>query len=144
VAFACDFIYETRSAKEFDKSNRYNIGVFHQPLRRKYKMSRIKVGDEVVVLSGKDKGRKGKVIERIPKKDRIIVEGVSITKRHIRATRRGQESGIVEREAPIPSCKVMLICPRCGKNARIGIKISEMDEEKEKLRICKKCNEVID
>ena len=74
--------------------------------------------------------------------DKIIVEGISITKRHIRATRRGQESGIVEREAPIPSCKVMLICPRCGKRARIGIKISKVSEEK--LRICKKCGEVID
>jgi len=107
-------------------------------------MSRIKIGDEVVVLSGKDKGKKGKVIEHIPKEDKIIVEGVGITKRHIRATRRGQESGIVEREAPIPSCKVMLICPRCGESTRIGVKISQVDEEKEKLRICKKCGEVID
>jgi len=107
-------------------------------------MSRIKKGDEVVVLSGKDKGKKGKVIECIPKEDKIVVERINITKRHIRATRRGQESGIVEREAPIPSCKVMLICPRCGKRTRIGIKIFEVNEEKEKLRICKKCGEVID
>ncbi len=107
-------------------------------------MSKIKVGDEVVILSGKDKGKKGKVIERIPREDKIIIEGISIAKRHIKATKRGQESGIVEREAPVASCKVMLICPRCGESTRIGIKISQMDEEKENLRICKKCGEVID
>jgi len=108
-------------------------------------MSRIKVGDEVVILSGKDKGKIGKVIERIPKENKLVVEGVNVVKRHIRARRRGQESGIVEKEAPIPSCKVMLICPRCGKRTRIGVKITELAEgEKEKLRICKKCGEVID
>ncbi len=109
-------------------------------------MSRIKVGDEVVVLSGKDKGKVGRVIERVPKEDKVVVEGVNIVKRHIRARRRGQESGIVEKEAPIPSCKVMLVCPRCGKRTRVGVKIVKVEEieEKEKLRICKKCGEVID
>jgi len=107
-------------------------------------MSRIKVGDEVVVLSGKDKGRKSRVIERIPQEGKIVVEGINIVKRHIRATKRGQESGIVEREASIPPCKVMLICPRCGKRTRIGVKMIKAGEEREKLRICKKCGEVID
>ncbi|MCD6574194.1 50S ribosomal protein L24 [Candidatus Aerophobetes bacterium] len=108
-------------------------------------MPRIKVGDEVVVLSGKDKGKVGKVIEKIPREGKVVVEGVNITKRHIRARRRGQESGIVERETPIPACKVMLVCPRCGKRTRVGVKISVIDQgEKEKLRICKKCGEVID
>jgi len=109
-------------------------------------MSRIKIGDEVVVLSGKDKGKKGKVIECIPKQDKIIIEGMNIAKRHVKATKRGQESGVIEREAPFFSSKAMLICPRCGKNARIGIKTSKINEEegKEKLRICKKCGEVID
>lgn len=108
-------------------------------------MSRIKVGDEVVILSGKDRGRVGKVIEKIPREDKLVVGGVNITKRHIRAQKRGQESGIVEREAPIPSGKVMLVCPRCGKRARVGVKVTSLEEgEKEKLRICKKCGEVID
>jgi len=108
-------------------------------------VSRIKVGDEVVVISGKDKGKVGRVIERIPKEDKVVVEGVNIVKRHIRPRRRGQESGIVEREAPIPSCKVMFVCPRCGKKTRIGMKINVLEDgEKEKLRICKKCGEVID
>lgn len=108
-------------------------------------MSRVKVGDEVVILSGKDRGKVGRIIERIPREDKIVVEGVNIVKRHIRPRRRGQESGIVEREAPIPSCKVMLICSRCGKRTRIGIKITLPEGgEKEKLRVCKKCGEVID
>lgn len=108
-------------------------------------MSRIKRGDEVVILSGKDRGKVSRVIERIPKEDKVVVEDVNITKRHVRARRRGQESGIVEREAPIPSCKVMLICPRCGKRTRTGVKITSLGEgEKEKLRICRKCGEVID
>ncbi|MEA1965440.1 MAG: 50S ribosomal protein L24 [Candidatus Aerophobetes bacterium] len=105
-------------------------------------MSRIKVGDEVVVLSGKDKGKRGKITERIPRKDKLIVEGINIMKKHIRPTRRGQESGIVEREAPVHASNVILICPRCGKRTRIGIKGSK--EEERKLRFCKKCGEVID
>ncbi len=108
-------------------------------------MSKIKVGDEIVVLSGKDKGKVARVIERIPKGDKIVIEGVNITKRHVKAQKRGQESGIVEREAPVLPCKVMLVCPRCGKRTRIGAKISLLEEgEKEKLRVCKKCGEVID
>lgn len=108
-------------------------------------MSRVKLGDEVVVLSGKDKGKVGRVIERVPKEDKLVVEGVNVVKRHVRARRRGQESGIIEREAPIPSCKVMLVCPRCGKRTRVGVKITQIEDVgKEKLRVCKKCGEVID
>jgi len=108
-------------------------------------MSKIKVNDEVVVISGKDKGKRGKVIQIIPRKGKLIVEGVNITKRHIRPTRRGQESGIVERETSFPWSKVMLVCPRCGKGTRVGIKLlKQASEEGEKLRFCKKCGEVID
>lgn len=108
-------------------------------------MVRIKIGDEVVVLSGKDKGKVGRVVERAPGEDKIVVEGINITKRHVRARKRGEESGIVERETPIPACKVMLVCPRCGKRARVGVKITQLEQgEKEKLRVCKKCGEVID
>jgi len=98
-----------------------------------------------MVLSGKDRGRQGKVIEIIPKEGKLVVEGVSIIKRHIRPTRRGQESGIVEREAPIHIGKVTLICPRCGKKTRVGMKIVKKTlGEKEKFRFCKKCGEIID
>lgn len=108
-------------------------------------MAKIKVGDEVVVLSGKDKGKRGKVVQVIPKEGKVVVEGVNIVKRHIRPTRRGQESGIVEREAPIYISKVMLICSRCGKRTRVGMKILEDPVKgKEKVRVCKKCGEVVE
>jgi len=104
-------------------------------------MAKIKVGDEVIVLSGKDKGKRGKVIERIPAEEKVVVEGVNIVTRHIRPTRRGQESGIVKKEAPLFQSKVMLICPRCGKKTRVGMRILKTGE---KLRYCKKCKEVVD
>jgi len=104
-------------------------------------MSRIKVGDEVVVISGKDRGKRGKVRKKLPREDRIMVEGVNLVKRHVRPTRRGQASGIVEDEALIHASKVMLICSRCGKRARIGIKTLEKEG---RLRFCKKCGEVVD
>lgn len=108
-------------------------------------MNKIKVGDQVMVLSGKDRGRQGKVIEMIPKEGKLVVEGVNITKRHIRPTRRGQESGIVEREAPVYVSNVIIICPRCGKRTRVGMKIVKKALKKEeKLRFCKKCGEIID
>ncbi len=108
-------------------------------------MSKIKVGDEVVVISGKDREKRGKVIQKIPKEGKLVVEGINITKRHIRPTRRGQESGIVERETPIFGSKVMLICPRCGKTTRVGVRVlGKSPREQEKLRFCKKCGEVID
>jgi len=108
-------------------------------------MSKIKMNDEVVVIAGKNRGKQGKVIQKIPKEDRLVVEGVNITKRHIRPTRRGQQSGIVEREAPIHSSNVMLVCPRCGKKTRIGMRTSKQSlTEEKKLRFCKKCGETID
>ncbi len=108
-------------------------------------MTKIKVGDEVVVLSGKDKEKRGKVIQKIPKADKLVIEGVNIAKKHVRPTRKGQESGIVERETPIFVSKAMLICPRCGKITKIGIKVlRKSPREQGKLRFCRKCGEVID
>ncbi|TET47619.1 50S ribosomal protein L24 [Candidatus Aerophobetes bacterium] len=104
-------------------------------------MTRIKVGDEVVVISGKDTGKRGKVVKKLPKEDRIMIEGINMVKRHVRPTRRGQVSGIVEGEAPMHASKVALICSRCGKRTRIGMKTLR---EEGQLRFCKKCGEVID
>jgi len=104
-------------------------------------MTRIKVGDEVVVISGKDTGKRGKVVKKLPKEDRIMIEGINMVKRHVRPTRRGQASGIVEGEAPMHASKVALICSRCGKRTRIRMKTLR---EEGQLRFCKKCGEVID
>ena len=95
---------------------------------------RIKKGDNVEVLSGNDKGKKGEVLEILPKEDKIIVKGVNIRKKHVKAKKQGQESGILEIECPIPSSKVNIVCPKTGKPSKIGYII----EKGEKVRVCKK------
>ncbi len=102
--------------------------------------AKIKKGDTVLVISGKDKGKKGKVLRVIPKEGKVIVEGVNMIKRHQRPNPRMREGGIVEKEAPIYACKVMLVCPNCGQSTRVGFKV--VDEKK--VRYCKKCGEIID
>jgi large subunit ribosomal protein L24 len=101
----------------------------------------VKKGDTVVVLSGKDKGQKGKVIEAMPKAGKIVVEGVHKVKRHMKPTQKMPQGGIVVKEAPLAASKVMLVCPACNKPTRIGK--SALANGKF-ARACKKCNEVID
>lgn len=96
---------------------------------------RIKKGDNVQVLSGNDKGKTGEVIEVIPKEDKIIVKGVNIRKKHVKARRQGDESGIIPVECAIPSSKVNVVCSKCGKATKIGYSV----EKDQKVRICKKC-----
>jgi large subunit ribosomal protein L24 len=100
----------------------------------------VKKGDTVVILSGKDKGKKGKVIEAIPKKGKIVVEGVNKVKRHAKPTTKTPQGGILVKEAPLHSGKVMLVCPSCSKPTRI--KMSEMASGN--ARTCRKCGEIID
>ncbi|MCS7201526.1 MAG: 50S ribosomal protein L24 [Dictyoglomus sp.] len=101
----------------------------------------IKKGDLVLVISGKDKGKRGKVISILPREDKIVVEGINIVKKHMRPTPKNRQGGIVEKPAPIYRCKVMLICPRCNHPARIKYSFLETGQ---KVRVCKKCNEIID
>ena len=98
----------------------------------------VKRGDEVQVIAGKDKGRKGKVIEAFPAKGKVIVEGVAVVKKHQKARMQGQESGIIHMEAPIDASNVMRVCSKCGKPARTGVKILE---DGSKVKYCKKCKE---
>ena len=95
----------------------------------------VKRGDTVVVLSGKDKGKQGKVISASPKKGTVIVEGVAITAHHQKPRKQGETGGIVNRETPIRACKVMRVCPKCGKATRTAHKIVDG----KKLTVCKKC-----
>lgn len=104
-------------------------------------MSRVKREDIVMVISGKDRGKKGKVLKTIPSENKIIVEGVNFTKKHQRPTNQYREGGIIERESPIYVSKVMVVCPNCDKPTRIAHKILENGE---KVRACKKCGEIID
>ena len=95
----------------------------------------IKKDDLVVVLSGKDAGKQGKVLETQPSSGKVIVEGVNIVSRHTKPRKQGEQGGIVKKEAPIYACKVQKVCSKCGKPTRIGHKV----EGGKKVRICKKC-----
>ena len=105
------------------------------------KKMHVKRGDVVRVISGKDKGKEGKIITAIPDKNKVIVEGVSMVKKHQKARRQGQESGILHMEAAIDASNVLRVCPKCGKATRVGRAF--LDDGK-KVRVCKKCSEIID
>ena len=102
-------------------------------------MLKIKKGDTVEVLSGNDKGKKGEVLEVIPSTQKIVVKGVNIRKKHIKARKQGEEAGIIPVECAIHMSKVNVVCPKCGKASRIGFKV----EKDEKVRVCKRCDTVI-
>ena len=95
----------------------------------------IKKNDTVIVLSGKDKGKKGKVLVAMPKDSKVIVEGVNVATCHTKPRKQGEQGGIVKRETPIRACKVALYCGQCGKGVRVGFKI----EGDKKTRVCAKC-----
>ena len=101
----------------------------------------VKKGDKVKVISGKDKNKIGKVLVVTPKTGKVIVEGVNVATKHTKARRQGETGGIIKQEAPIYASKVMYVCDKCGKAARIGKKVLE---DGSRVRYCKKCNEVID
>ena len=94
----------------------------------------VKTGDTVVILSGKDKGKQGKVLEVSPKEGKVIVEGLNIATKHVKPRNAQQQGGIVEAEAAMYADKVQVICPKCGKPTRIGHKILE---DGSKIRVCK-------
>lgn len=96
----------------------------------------VKTNDTVVILTGKDKGKKGKVLEVSPSEQKVIVEGCNVVSKHVKPTKVGQQGGIVKAESPIYACKVQLVCPKCKKPTRVGHKIAE---EGKKERLCKKC-----
>jgi large subunit ribosomal protein L24 len=102
---------------------------------------KIRRNDEVLVISGDDQGKKGKVRSYSPRDKRLVVEGVNMVKRHMKPRPNIRQAGIIEREAPIHVSKVMLICSKCNKPTRVGFL---MLEGKNKVRVCKQCNEVID
>ena len=95
----------------------------------------VKKGDTVVVLSGKDKGKQGKVLGTVPGSLKVVVEGINMVTCHVKPRRQGEEGGIVKREAAIYASKVQVVCPKCGKGTRVAHKI----ENGKKTRICKKC-----
>jgi len=102
---------------------------------------KIRKNDTVLVIMGKDRGKKGKVRSAYPKEERVLVEGINFIKRHTRATGQVRQAGIIEREVPIRVSNVMLLCNRCGRPTRVGFRFLE---DGRKVRSCRSCHEVID
>lgn len=96
---------------------------------------KIKKGDTVAMLSGKDKGKRGKVLSVLRKKGRIVVEGLNLARKHKRPTKSGQTGEIVQVARAVDISKVMLVCPQCGRPTRVGFKI----DGDNRFRVCKKC-----
>lgn len=100
---------------------------------------KIKKGDQVIIIAGKDRGKRGKVLEVLPKSGKLIVEGLNLRKKHVKPKKSGEKGQIVELPGFIPSSRVMFVCPKCAKPSRVGYKIAE----KNKYRVCKKCSQEI-
>ena len=95
----------------------------------------IRKDDKVIVLSGKDKGKEGKVLSADPKGGKVTVEGVNLASKHQKPRKQGEEGGIIKINTPIYVCKVQLVCPKCGKATRVAHKLVDG----KKVRVCKKC-----
>lgn len=100
----------------------------------------IKKGDKVEIITGKDKGKKGKILRVIPEKSRVVVEGAAKVKKNIKPTQKNPQAGKIEVESSMHASNVMILCSSCGLKTRIGIKI----EDDKKVRICKKCEQIIE
>ena len=97
---------------------------------------RIHKGDQVIVLSGKDKGKKAEVVRAIPSRERVILEGVNVAKRHTRAQGQTMQGGIIDKDMPLHVSNVAIVCSGCDSPTRVGYRF---DEDGEKVRVCKKC-----
>ncbi len=96
---------------------------------------KVKKGDNVLIISGKDKGRVAKVLRALPKEHRVLVEGINAKQKHVRPKREGEKGQVVAVPAPLNVSNVKFVCPKCGKPTRLGYKLTDS----KKFRICKKC-----
>jgi len=101
---------------------------------------KIKTNDKVKIVTGKDAGKEGNVIQVFPKEGRVVVEGANIMKKHLRSKKGGQKGQVIELAGPTDASNVMLICPKCSRITRVGYK----DEAGAKKRVCRKCKEIIE
>ncbi len=100
---------------------------------------KLKKGDKIIIIRGKDKGRKGKIDKVFPKLDKVLVPGVNIYKRHIKPQGQGKPGGIIDKVMPLSAANVALLCPKCDKKTRVGFQLSKG----EKQRLCKKCGAIL-
>ena len=105
---------------------------------------KIKTGDTVKVIAGKDKGKEGKIIRALPERNRVVVEHVNIHKKALRPTQQNPQGGISSIEAPLHVSNVMLLCPSCKQPTRVGYRFKEEGGKQVKVRVCKKCGKDID
>jgi large subunit ribosomal protein L24 len=101
-------------------------------------MARIKRDDQVMILGGKNRGKKGKVLHVIPASGRVVVEGLNLIKKHVRRSQENPQGAIISRESPLPLDRVQPICPRCNRGVRVGFKVLG---DGSKTRICRRCEE---
>lgn len=101
----------------------------------------VKSGDTVIVISGKDKGKKGKILRVLPKENKVVVEGVNMVTKHMKPQGANQQGGRITREAPLHASKVMYYCDKDKTGVRVGHKVLDNGS---KVRVCKKCGEVLD
>lgn len=107
----------------------------------KHEKFHVRKNDLVMVIAGKEKGKTGKVLKVLPKKERVIVEKVNFIKRHTRPTGRLRQGGIIQKEGPIHISNVLLLCPKCNRGVRTGTRFLENGK---KALVCKKCGEIIE
>ncbi|HLH72359.1 MAG TPA: 50S ribosomal protein L24 [Chloroflexota bacterium] len=103
----------------------------------------VRSGDNVLVIAGRERGKTGQITRVFPKEERVIVSGVNLVKRHLKARPGVAQAGIIEKEAPLHASNVMILCPSCNKPTRIGHRVYEEAGTKRKERVCKRCGEVI-
>ena len=100
---------------------------------------KIKKSDTVLLISGKDRGKTGKILKSLPKKNAVLVEGLNLRKKHVKPRKQGEKGQIVSKPSPLDVSNVKLVCPKCKKAARVGYKV----EGNKKYRVCKKCKSEI-
>lgn len=105
---------------------------------------RIKKGDNVKVLSGKDRGKTGKVVQAFPEKMKVVVEGAGKMTKHLKVRKQGEKGQKLEFSGPLQVSNVMLICPKCAKPTRVSMKTIDVAGKKKKVRVCKKCKETLE
>jgi len=103
--------------------------------------AKVRKNDTVQVLSGRDRGKQGKVTRVLPKEDRVVIDGINIRKRHTKAQKPGEQAGIVEFPAPLHLSNVGVVCAKCGRATRVGFRTLA---DGKKVRVCRRCDEVID
>ncbi|MCL1858202.1 MAG: 50S ribosomal protein L24 [Oscillospiraceae bacterium] len=109
----------------------------YKSVDKRRSVTRIRRDDEVIVVSGDDKGKRGKVIEVAPKEGKLLVSGVNIVSKHVKPRRQGEPGGIIKTEGPIYACKVMPYCSKCGK----GVRVKNGTDGKKRVNICAKCGD---